>query len=45
LINYGYAGEVDSDNELTACDEEGETREGDIVDNITPVTWVEVVAE
>ena len=45
LINYGYAGEVDSDNELTACDEEGETREGDLVDNVTPVTWVEVVAE
>ena len=45
LTNYGYAGEVDGDNELTACDEEGETREGDVVDSITPITWVEVIAE
>ena len=45
LANYGYAGEVDGDNELTACDEEGETREGDVVDSITPITWVEVIAE
>lgn len=45
LTNYGYAGEVDGDNELTACDEEGETREGDSVDGLTPITWVEVVAE
>ena len=45
LANYGYAGEGDGDNELTACDEEGETREGDVVDSITPITWVEVIAE
>ena len=45
LANYGYAGEVDGDNELTACDEEGETREGNVVDSITPITWVEVIAE
>lgn len=45
LANYGYAGEVDGDNELTACDEEGETHEGDVVDSITPITWVEVIAE
>ena len=45
LANYGYAGEVDGDNELTACDEEGETREGDVVDSVTPITWVEVIAE
>ena len=41
----GALGEVDGDNELTACDEEGETREGDVVDSITPITWVEVIAE
>ena len=45
LANYGYAGEVDGDNELTACDEEGETREGDVVESVTPITWVEVIAE
>ena len=38
LANYGYAGEVDGDNELTACDEEGETREGNVVDSITHIT-------
>jgi hypothetical protein len=45
IINYGYAGEVDSDTDLTACDEDGETREGDVVDHTTAVTWVEVIAE
>lgn len=45
ITNYGYTGEVDGDTELTACDEYGETREGDLVDNVTPITWVEVIAE
>ncbi len=45
VINYGYAGEVDSDTDFTACDEDGETREGEIVDHTLPITWVEVMAE
>ena len=44
-LAYGYAGEIDGDTELTACDEEGETREGDVVDQVFSVTWVEVNAE
>jgi hypothetical protein len=31
--------------DLTACDEEGETREGDSVDETLFVTWVEVIVE
>jgi hypothetical protein len=45
VINYGYAGEIDSDTDFTACDEDGETREGEIVDHTLPITWVEVMAE
>ena len=45
VINYGYAGEVDGDMDFTACGEDGETREGEIVDHTLPVTWVEVMAE
>ncbi len=41
-IVHGYAGEIDTDIDLTVCDELGETREGEIVDNILPITWVEV---
>jgi hypothetical protein len=41
-ISHGYAGEVDGDIDLTVCDEEGETREGDLVDDIVEITWVEV---
>jgi hypothetical protein len=41
-ISQGYAGEVDGDIDLTVCDEEGETREGDLVDDVVEVTWVEV---
>lgn len=41
----GYSGEVDGDIDLTVCDENGETRDGDIVDEIVPTTWVEIVVE
>lgn len=41
-IAYGHAGEIDEDMDFTACDEDGETREGDSVDSILPVTWVEI---
>ena len=42
-ISIGYAGEVDGDIDLSVCDENGETPYGDAVDNVTPVTWVEVL--
>lgn len=41
-VTTGYAGEVDEDIDLSVCDETGETPYGDVVDNIVPVTWVEV---
>lgn len=41
-ITVGYAGEVDGDIDLSVCDEAGETPYGDSVDQVTPITWVEV---
>lgn len=41
-IELGYAGEVDADIDLHMCDESGETPYGDVVDHVTPITWVEV---
>ena len=41
----GYAGVVDGDIDLTVCDIDGETRHGDIVDEVVPTTWVEVNIE
>ena len=41
-IEIGYAGEVDGSLDLVVCDESGETREGDLVDEIQLVTWVEI---
>jgi hypothetical protein len=38
----GFAGEVDG-LEFSVCDKEGETFYGDIVDEIIPFTWVEVI--
>lgn len=38
----GYSGEVDGGIETAVCDENGETYYGDVVDAITPTTWVEV---
>lgn len=37
---YGHAGFVDGDIDLAVCNEHGETREGDEVDDILEVTWV-----
>jgi hypothetical protein len=36
----GYAGFVDGDIHLEVCDETGETREGDEVDEVLEITWV-----
>lgn len=38
---YGYAGEVDGDNEYTSCDKDGMTIYGDEVDKVLDITWVE----
>jgi hypothetical protein len=44
-ISQGYVGEVDGSREYYVCDEVGETLHGDSVDNLTAVTWVEVLVE
>ena len=41
-ISHGFAGEVDEDIDLTVCNEDGETRNGDLVDKTIAVTWVEI---
>lgn len=41
-VTQGYAGEIDSSLDLTVCDETGETREGELVDEIVNITWVEI---
>lgn len=40
--NYGWAGEIDGSYDLTVCDKNGETIYGDVVDEVLPITWVEV---
>jgi hypothetical protein len=39
-VSYGHAGYVDGDISMVVCDEQGETREGDEVDEVLEVTWV-----
>jgi hypothetical protein len=39
---HGYAGIVDGDRDFSVCTPEGETRSGDVVDEILQVTWVEI---
>jgi len=39
-VDHGYAGYVDGDITMAVCDEDGETREGDEVDEVMEVTWV-----
>jgi hypothetical protein len=41
VVGYGWAGYIDSDTEISACNEIGETISGDIVDEVFLVTWVE----
>lgn len=42
-VAYGYAGAVDSEIDFSVCNENGETREGDYVDDVIFITWVEIV--
>ena len=38
----GYAGEVEQGLEMHVCSSDGETYYGDDVDEVMPITWVEV---
>jgi hypothetical protein len=40
-VTHGHAGLVDGDIDYAVCDELGETREGDEVDEVLEVTWVD----
>lgn len=42
IVSCEYAGHVDGDNELTICNVDGETYYGDVVDEIIPITLVEI---
>lgn len=42
IVTHGYAGMVDGAIDFAVCDASGETREGDVVDEIHVVTWVEI---
>lgn len=39
-VIHGTAGFVDGDTDYCVCNSDGETREGDVVDEIVEVTWV-----
>jgi hypothetical protein len=41
-VVYGYCGYVEGERELSFCDEEGETEHGDVVEIVSPCTWVEL---
>lgn len=41
-VVYGWAGNLEEELDYYLCDEVGETWYGDIVENVEPVTWVEV---
>jgi hypothetical protein len=42
VVVYGYAGFIDDEIYLSACDENGETDRGEIVDEVFETTWVEI---
>jgi hypothetical protein len=42
-VAYGYAGEIEGEIYPTACDEFGNTENGDVVNQPLPVTWVEII--
>jgi ABC-type transport system substrate-binding protein len=41
-IAIGWAGIIIDESEYWACDENGETEYGDLVENSFPVTWIEI---
>lgn len=40
--SIGWAGIIIDENEYWACDENGETEYGDLVENSLPITWIEI---
>lgn len=40
---HGYAGEIDGGLEQHVCSFDGETYYGELVDEVIPITWVEVI--
>ena len=44
-VSHVYAGKLDDDDELTLCSEDGETFYGDFVNEILPITMVEIYVE
>lgn len=42
IVTHGHAGEIEGSRDLTLCDEQGETREGECVDEVLAITWVEI---
>lgn len=40
---FGYAGHLEGESQITVCDEDGETEYGDIVEEVIHTTWVEII--
>lgn len=41
-VTHGHAGEIEGSRDLTLCDEQGDTRDGECVDTVLAITWVEI---
>jgi len=42
-VCYGYAGSIDGEIYLTVCGQDGLTNYGELVDQVLPITWVEIL--
>jgi hypothetical protein len=42
IVHYGFAGIQDGDLDYTSCDANGMTFYDDKLDNVIPITWVEI---
>ena len=42
VVSIGYAGVLDSDNELSVCDLDGFTSYGDFLSDVQEITWIEI---
>lgn len=40
-VDFGWAGTIEEERELTVCDEDGETEYGDVVKSADEYTWIE----
>lgn len=41
-VIHGHAGELEDSRDFTLCDEQGDTRDGECVDTVIAITWVEI---